>query len=126
VIFAEDLFYYDYDLKAITIGGWKLVHSRNRFHDPVVWNDPDKLGGVYDPGELGFAEGDELYNLNDDPYERRNVIYEHPDIARYLRDRLNLILYFEHLETGTRMKLEGEMTYFGAGLKNLTRGYGYW
>ncbi len=125
VIFSEDLFYYDHDLKGISIGDWKLIHSRNRFHDPFVWNLP----GVFDEYSASgphFVEGDELYNITDDPDEIKNVIYEYPEVARYLRKRLNEIVYYDQLEAMTRENLEGKETYFGAGLKNLTRGYGYW
>ena len=41
-------------------------------------------------------------------------------------NRLKAIVYFNQMEAKTRKGLEGEMTYFGAGLKNLTKGFGYW
>jgi hypothetical protein len=47
-------------------------------------------------------------------------------MARFLLERLKTIDYFDRREAVTRKQMEGEMTYFGAGLKNLTRGFGYW
>ena len=126
IIFAEDLFYFDNDLQAISIGGWKLIHSRNRFHDPVIWDVSVEQMGITIPKAFGFVEEDELYNIADDPYEKENVIYEQHEIARFLLERLKTIDYFDRREAVTRKQIEGEMTYFGAGLKNLTRGFGYW
>jgi arylsulfatase A-like enzyme len=63
--------------RAIIWGPWRLV-----VHDPVAHpaNQPD--GGPVQPVE------DELYDLGEDPGERRNVAKSHPDVVADLRTRL--------------------------------------
>ena len=125
IIFAEDLFYFDDELKCIRIGEWKLVHSYNRFHDPNLYSG-QKVDVTKANGLPAFVEGDELYNLSEDPAEMKNVIYDYPDIAKYLYWRLKEIDYYDMKEAYTRKQIEGDGIYFGAGLKNLTKGFGYW
>jgi arylsulfatase A-like enzyme len=125
IIFAEDLFYFDEDLQGIRIGDWKYIHSRNRFHDPAIFNE-DYTTEDGEPEHIpDFVEGDELYNLADDPHELKNVIYEYPEMARYLRNKLKEIDETDRREGKWRKESEGSMNYFGAGLKNLANSLGY-
>jgi arylsulfatase A-like enzyme len=125
VIFAEDLYHFDKTLESITIGEWKYIHSPNRFHAPSF---PHNQAIVPTEGDLphDFIEGDELYNVADDPHELKNVVYDYPDIARYLYTRLMVIDYYNSMAASYRKSLKGRSAEFGAGLKNLTKGFGYW
>ncbi len=126
VIFTEDMYHFDKDLKSITMGKWKLIHSPNRFHAPSF---PRHRAIVPREGEYAtgdFIEGDELYNLDDDPCELKNIVYDHPDIARYLYLRLMIIDDYNKMAATFRRSKSGKGTDFGAGLKGLTKGYGYW
>jgi hypothetical protein len=54
-----------------------------------------------------------------------NVIYEYPEMARYLGSRLKEIDEADRMVGKTHKDMEGEMNYFGAGLRGLTKSLGY-
>jgi arylsulfatase A-like enzyme len=79
------LFYWGNELHAIRSGPWKL-HLPHPYIRPV----PPGLGGQ--PGRMMDLESPAaLYNLEKDPWERRNVIRD----ARNLDERRRLFQYAE-------------------------------
>ncbi len=125
VIFSEDLFYFDEDLQGIRIGDWKYIHSRNRFHDPSIFDASYQAEDDEEEFLPDFVEGDELFNLADDPHELKNVIYDNPEMARYLRLRLKEIDEADRMVGKMHKEMEGDMSYFGAGLRGLAKSLGY-
>lgn len=65
---------------GITDGTWKYIEPKNAPPMNVQTNI-----------ELGNDPNPQLYNLRDDPGERRNLASQHPDHLRRLRDRLEQI-----------------------------------
>ncbi len=66
-----------------------IVSRGNPEPEAIIANDSWKLvfPGGRKPGKTGArAAGGQLYNLRDDPGEARDVVEQHPDIARRLLD----------------------------------------
>lgn len=71
---------------AIRMGDWKLV-----FNGGVDANDLGESKGSKAGGKPQKAAGStiELFNLAEDPYERKNLAAEHPEKVKELRARLD-------------------------------------
>jgi len=77
---SEFLFYYDRQLQAVRAGKWKL-------HFPHVYRSYERVEPANDGGGGPYAWGRtsyELYDLEDDAEERKNVIDLHPDVVERL------------------------------------------
>ena len=81
------LYYHRNSLEAITDGEFKLLfpHKYKTYNTQVP-------GGDGMPGKLGSSEilEDELYDLRRDPGERVNIISQHPDIYKRLREAADM------------------------------------
>lgn len=83
------------DLKPLFEGADKLDR------DALFWHFPHNrmevshyMGGTILKGDWKFYQGyglieDKLFNLNDDPMEKTNVLTNHPELAERLRGKLN-------------------------------------
>jgi arylsulfatase A-like enzyme len=79
---------------TIREGDWKLVYNPDEVHPALP---PYKLF----PGSSYPIERLELYNLREDPRERRNVAGEHPDRAARLRQAIESFLASREGKAGT-------------------------
>jgi len=74
------LYYYDRQLQAVREGRWKL-HLPHGYRSYIgVAPRTDGGGGPYAWGRTSY----ELYDLESDPSEQKNVIDLHPDLAEHL------------------------------------------
>jgi arylsulfatase A-like enzyme len=77
----EFWFYYGRQLQAVRKGKWKL-HLPHQYRSyQGVRPGMDGFPGPYEKGRTGY----ELYNMDDDPKELRNVADEHPEVVERLR-----------------------------------------
>lgn len=77
-------FYYFYtgELRAVRRGKWKLVFPHRYRSYEIV--EPGMNG---QPGPYGYQTcGLELYNLQEDPRERHDVVASHPEVVAELKD----------------------------------------
>ena len=73
-----------YDLR---MGNWKFIERQNA-PDFVSVRNKKKAAKAASQKKKAAAREDELYNLADDPYETKNVIAEHSDIAARMKKQL--------------------------------------
>jgi arylsulfatase A-like enzyme len=71
-------FYWEQELQAVRSGQWKL-------HFPHTYPKPEPAGGDGQPGKYATNQiGLELFNLEQDIAESKNVAAQHPDIVKRL------------------------------------------
>ncbi|QGJ70100.1 C-terminal region of aryl-sulfatase [Planctomycetales bacterium 10988] len=79
------LYYWDEELQAIRVGDWKLRLA----HIDTQAPDPDKIGNGGIRGEIHLEERSlALFNLVEDPAERKNLAEEYPEIVESLQNFL--------------------------------------
>ena len=66
--------------KVIRRGDWKLIEAGGQYYPHGV-----KGRRELESGKLSEAQ---LYNLAEDPYEKNNLINDHPELVSSLRERL--------------------------------------
>jgi arylsulfatase A-like enzyme len=70
--------------RAVLWGNWRFIVHEPAAHEPATREPASDTSDA--PDEPKFE--DELYDLETDPGERRNVAHQHPDVVAELRARL--------------------------------------
>ncbi len=104
----ELYFYYiDTHLQAVRQGDWKLVLPRPQAPEWVSTN----AKSVWRREDMDPVRANELYNLRDDPGERRDIAAAHPEIVAALLQRIEEargdIGDFDHIGTGAHFFDDG-------------------
>lgn len=82
----EFLYYYNgTNLQAVRKGDWKLHLPRTAADQPFWSNKPDKTKGFV------TLDGPRLFNLQDDPGEKRNLTEQNPEIVARLQKQAETI-----------------------------------
>lgn len=79
-------FYHVDELEAIRVGKWKYIRNIHHYVWPIPTDKETMFAGRMGRGRLG--RWPLLYDLDLDPSESYNLIDNHPEVGRHLRERM--------------------------------------